>query len=224
MIRKSCAKFLRSRLVMLVLPVLWVALAGLPACDKNSDQPERRYCDSTGCYACNGDKCYPVAGEPSKPDPGKNAPCDNDAACGAGKLCNLGTCTPVCTDNSSCASGQACIAGRCRPGDSAQCGVAGARCTTDAQCSADQSCVNHACATRCPASGPCALGQICQAGSCVEDPQPKTAQCVFDTDCGVNAKGSGFRCVNSYCLPTCTDSNTCTGGASCVKGLCRGSR
>lgn len=219
MARKSCAQFLRSRLAIVALPFLCAALASLSACDKSSDQPERRYCDQSGCYACQGSNCYPVPGEPTKPNPGNVTTCDSDAACGAGKLCNLGRCEPACSSDSSCASGLACISGRCRPSDSAQCGVAGARCTTDSQCGANQRCAGRVCATTC-SDGKCPAGQVCSAGACVEDPSPASAQCVFDTDCG-GGKG-GFRCINSYCKPTCTSDSACAGtGLSCVRGVCR---
>jgi hypothetical protein len=223
MVRKSCAQFLRSRLMFLSLPMMLAVLVGLSACDNNNAQPDRQYCDSSGCYACNGGNCYPVPGQPTKPSPpGMTTTCDNDAACGTGQLCNLGTCTPSCSADSNCSSGQSCISGRCRPSGSAQCGIAGAECAAESStCSASQTCVSGNCATLCP-QGSCALGQICNSGACVEDPSPKSPQCVFDTDCP-GTKG-GFRCVNAYCLSTCTDSSTCVGGASCLQGLCRGSR
>jgi hypothetical protein len=43
-----------------------------------------------------------------------------------------------------------------------------------------------------------------------------------DADCG-GGKG-GFRCINAYCLATCTAATDCTAGASCFKGVCRGGR
>lgn len=220
MARNSSAQFIRSRLAVVALPLIMAAFASLAACDKNNDQPDRRYCDQSGCFACNGDRCYPVPGDPAKPDPGTISTCDNDAACGADKVCNLGLCTPSCKDNSSCANTEACISGRCRPSGSAQCGIVGAGCTTDSQCTSSQRCVSNRCATSCPDSK-CPTGQVCQAGSCIEDPSPKTSECVFDTDCA-SGKG-GFRCINAYCLATCADSSSCTGGSTCLKGVCRGS-
>src|SRR3569832_236522 len=70
MARNSFAQFIRSRLAVVALPLIMAALASLAACDKNNDQPDRRYCDQSGCFACNGDRCYPVPGDPAKPDPG----------------------------------------------------------------------------------------------------------------------------------------------------------
>jgi Cys-rich repeat protein len=206
----------------LATPLLLAVLGLFSACDKDGDQKNtRRYCDTTGCFECVSDRCYPVPGEPAKPDQptgGTVTTCDNDAACGDAKVCNLGRCEPACRDNSACASGSACISGRCRPAGAEQCGVGGALCSSDAQCGTGRVCVAKACATACPDSK-CPVGQVCSAGACVEDPSPASPQCTFDLDCG-----GGFRCINAYCLPTCTDSKQCSGGASCVKGTCRGSR
>lgn len=212
-----------GRISALVLPLLLAVLGVTAGCDKDNNQTERRYCDSGGCYACIGDKCYPVPGDPAKPDPvpGNNTTCDSDAKCATGSLCNLGKCQPACGSDSSCAMGETCISGRCRPAGSQQCGIAGAICSTDAQCGTDRRCVNSACASNCTTDS-CALGQVCSAGSCVEDPAPKAAQCTFDADCGTG-KG-GYRCVNAYCLPTCSTSTQCKTGASCVSGICRGNR
>lgn len=211
-----------SRLVSRFATPLLLAVLGLfSACDKDNDQQvTRRYCDSGGCFECVSDRCYPVPGDPAKPDTPAATPttCDNDAACGAAKVCNLGRCEASCVDNTSCASGTECVAGRCRPAGSPQCGVAGALCSADAQCGTGRTCVDRACATACPDSK-CATGQVCKTGACVEDPSPASPQCVFDVECG-----GGFRCVNAYCLPSCSDSKQCSGGASCVKGLCRGNR
>jgi hypothetical protein len=224
MARMSCVQFLRSRLAIAALPLFCAAFVSLSGCDKPTDQPTRRYCDQSGCYECSSSdtsRCYPVAGEPVKPEPGPVASCDNDAACGAAKVCNLGKCEAACTDDKSCASGLACISGRCRPSDSASCGTAGARCTGDVQCGTNARCVDRVCAANCNA-GKCPTGQICDSGSCVEDKSPTTPQCVFDNDC--NAGKGGFRCVNAYCLAVCADSSTCQNGTSCLKGICRGTR
>lgn len=225
MARKFAAQLLRSRLAIAALPLFCAAFVSLSGCDKPTDKPTRRYCDQSGCYECSDsstNSCYPVAGEPVKPDPGPISTCDNDAACGAAKVCNLGKCEPSCTDDKACAAGQACISGRCRPSDSATCGTSGARCTTDTQCGSSQKCVGRVCATNCADSSKCASGQVCSSGSCIEDPSPAMPQCTFDTDCN-SAKG-GFRCINAYCLAVCADSSSCQNGASCLKGVCRGTR
>jgi hypothetical protein len=225
----------RSRLSSIAMPWALPALLSLlglgvlAGCDDKNDNnlSERRYCDSSGCYACTSDnRCYPVPGDPAKPDPipnpgPGNGTCDNDASCGAGNLCNLGHCEPGCADDAHCSSGETCVSGRCRPMGAPQCGIAGALCTADAQCGANSKCVNRACATNCTANE-CALGQVCSAGSCIEDPSPASPQCQYDLDCGAG-KG-GFRCVNAYCLPTCKVNTDCQGNAVCTKGLCRGNR
>lgn len=219
---RKCFSFLeRSGLALLAVPLLCAVLGSLSGCDKGGDTTERRYCDQSGCYACRGDRCYPVPGDPAKPAPPDITTCDNDAACGADRLCNLGKCEAACKDNSACASGLSCVSGRCRPSDAASCGVARALCTDDTQCGANQKCINRACANSC-AANKCPTGQICDKGSCIDDPSPASPQCNFDADCGAG-KG-GFRCINAYCLPTCAATADCATGATCFKGVCRGGR
>lgn len=221
--RSGLASFFKPFALPALLTVLGFGV--LAGCDQNNASNERRYCDQTGCYACQDNNCYPVPGDPAKPTPppGSNGSCDNDAACGAGNLCNLGHCQPQCSSDTACASGESCISGRCRPMGAPQCGIAGALCTADAQCGPSRTCVASACATSCTNNAKaCALGQVCQAGACIEDPSPASPQCQYDLDCA-GGKG-GFRCVNAYCLPTCSDSAQCQGGAACVKGLCRANR
>ena len=202
-----------------LLGVVLIA-CGIAACNK--DQNQRDYCDATGCYHCANGSCYPVPGQPTVTGPGTATACDNDSACGAGQVCNLGTCQAACSGDSDCKSGDVCISGRCRPSTSTQCGVSGALCTGDAQCGSGRTCVGNACAASCQADATkCVPGQVCQNGACVEDPHPAMAQCVFDYDC---SKGQGFRCINAYCLPQCSDNTACTGGAACIKGVCRADR
>lgn len=221
MARKQALSFTSTRFALLAVPFLAAVLGGFAGCDKDSAQPERRYCDNGGCYACKGESCYPVPGDPAKPVPPVVTTCDSDAVCGTDRLCNLGRCEAACKDNTACQSGMACVSGRCRPSDAASCGIARGGCTADAQCGADQKCANHTCAKTC-ADGKCATGQVCASGLCVEDPAPTAAQCVFDNDC--NSGKGGFRCVNAYCLPTCVDTKECGAGASCFRGVCRGGR
>ena len=200
----------QGRFAALLLPLFLSVMGVMSGCDKDNNQAERRYCDAGGCYACVGDKCYPVPGDPAKPDPvpGNGKACDTDAACKAGSLCNLGKCETACGADTNCATGETCISGHCRPAGAQQCGT-------------NRRCVSRACASNCTTDS-CALGQVCSAGSCIEDPAPKSAQCLYDADCGAG-KG-GFRCVNAYCLPTCATSTQCKSGASCVSGICRASR
>jgi len=221
MARKSYSFVVRARMALLAVPALCAVLGGLSGCDKSTEEAERRYCDQSGCFACRGDRCYPVAGDPVKPTPPDVSSCDNDAACGADKLCNLGKCEAACKDNSACKSGYSCLSGRCRPSDAASCGIARALCSDDTQCGTNQKCVNRTCALSC-ASGKCPTGQVCDSGACVDDPAPKSPECSFDADCG-GGKG-GFRCINAYCLATCSATTDCASGGTCFKGVCRGGR
>ncbi len=197
-----------------------VLTLGLGACN-NDPKPSRQYCDQTGCYACMGDQCYPIPGNPTMPPPGQVTTCDNDSACGDGNVCNLGTCQAGCKADGDCQSGYTCISGRCRPGGSATCGVAGAYCTAGTNCGTSRSCVAGACASACTDASKCVLGQVCSNGACIEDPAPQASQCQYNMDCG---GGSGFRCINAYCLKNCAASTDCDSGAACVKGACRADR
>ena len=135
MLRTAISRAGTSRLSTVVVPFALALLSALPGCEKDPEQAERRYCDQSGCYACLGENCYPVPGDPTKPaDPppaGTVTSCDSDAVCGANRVCNLAKCVDACKDSSSCKSGENCMSGRCRPSDSAICGVAGALCTID---------------------------------------------------------------------------------------------
>ena len=198
--------------------LLLTSMGLLAAC--NNDQ-NRSYCDSSGCYTCNGNQCYPTQGNPNNPNPPSSA-CADDSNCPAGEVCNLGTCQSACQADSNCTSGDVCISGRCRPSGSASCGVAGAICNASGSpaCGANQRCMNGSCGSLCP-NGQCANGQVCSGGACEEDPSPAQAQCLFDLDCGA---AGGFKCVNAYCLPRCSADTDCSGVAVCLKGLCRGGR
>lgn len=195
------------------------ALLGLSACQKD-DTVTRKYCDNTGCFECQGDRCYPAPGDPAKPDPNGVTSCGDDSACGAGRVCNLGRCEASCQTDANCQAGASCVTGRCRPTGSPTCGVAGSFCKADAQCGASARCVNGGCAKSCAQGDSCGLGQACVNSACIDDPSPMVAQCQFDYDC--SAGKGGFRCVNAACLPTCADAKACVGtGLSCVKGVCR---
>ena len=71
------------------------------------------------------ENCYPVPGDATKPSMRRPLRCrrDSDAACGAGRVCDIGKCVAACTDNSACKVGNNCVAGRCRPTDAATCGL-----------------------------------------------------------------------------------------------------
>ena len=104
MLRTAISRAGTSRLSSMVMPLVVALLSALPGCDKEPGQAERRYCDQSGCYACVGENCYPVPGDPTKPTdppPGSVTTCDSDAICGAGRVCNL---APVASVTSASAS------------------------------------------------------------------------------------------------------------------------
>jgi hypothetical protein len=191
----------------------------LGACNNGQQQQTRSYCDSTGCYNCIGDQCYPTSGNPTTTNPAPGTACTSDAACGSGNVCNLGLCQAGCGADTDCTSGDTCISGRCRPAGSATCGTAGAFCAAATNCGSERSCVAGSCASACAADADCVLGQVCSNSACVNDPSPKVAQCLFDIDCANGA--GGFRCINAYCMKNCTATSDCKSGATCLQGTCR---
>ena len=134
--------------------------------------------------------------------------CLNDTLCGAGFLCEAGTCARArCTTRTDCPEGQYCTsatAGRCleyQPCDS------NAACGPNSECRAFSG-------AACPPGFDCAT-KLCQA----------LPRCLVDTDCAAAAY-----CRDSHCQPgaTCRTGLACPGGLTCVAnrcvpGVCRGS-
>ncbi len=145
------------------------------------------------------------------------APCQTDADCSGGKICNVGRCATPCAGESDCGSAQTCFAGRCYLGNGSTCGISAlALCSSSDICGEGRACSTGTCRGSCGQSSDCGLGQVCSAGACAEDPHPQAAQCVFNFDCG-----AGFRCINAYCHPLCASDGQCTGTNVCDHGVCR---
>lgn len=140
---------------------------------------------------------------------GKCAACNLDADCGEGVNCVAGICggSAGCTANADCASaatGPVCdvTRGRC------------VACDTAADCAKPDSslCTNQQCV---PVT-PCTNSLGCTAPTPVCDTSTAPGHCVACTtseDCV--ASGTGLTCANSQCVPSCTSSDTCTGGLLC---------
>lgn len=126
--------------------------------------------------------------------------CLNDQTCGAGFVCEAGTCArAACATKADCPSGQYCTsatAGRC---------LEYQPCTSTAECGPNTEC-------RAFASGACPPGFDCATKICQELPR-----CLVDTDCSATAY-----CQDAHCQPTsaCSESVACASGLTCVAGRC----
>jgi hypothetical protein len=157
------------------------------------------YCDSTGCYDCDGYGCAPrkpnVTPPPSCGAKGCASVCSTDAQCRVTEACISGACAvkpvvtaPECKVASECGVGRTCTAGTC-----GTCGGGSANgpcpCAKDAECK---------------------TGNVCQAGACT----PKANVCQFASECA-----EGDQCSNGQCVSACAGT-TCAAGSTCVKGGC----
>jgi hypothetical protein len=210
------------------LPFALLLLLGLAACGD-----ETEFCDTSGCYACDGMSCRQL------PAPGScviNADCGRDeyvcrdgacvpddrtcgelgcscvltGACDEGFVCTGGECRPedeVCRFDYACGAGLVCVDGRC---------YAGCELTTD--CAEGQSCVNGACtpdAIPCTPDAECAEGQVCLDGGCLTG-------CTTDAQCGAEEFCDGGHCrYDDRFTPFCSADADCQPGHICVEGLCR---
>ena len=173
--------------------------------------PDRYYCDDTGCFSCDAYGCSNVT------PPSKQA-CTGNASCPAGSVCTSLGCTLVCVDDNACPKGEVCKAGVCAPPTSST--PEKKECSTKADCGADKACVAGACQTcggtsgPCPCAGPsdCGDGQQCVAGACTS---PQNA-CKFSSECG-----DGKLCADGQCLPACGPAGQCAAGNTCDKGVCK---
>jgi Cys-rich repeat protein len=171
----------------------------------------RYYCDSSGCYNCDGYGCHPV----NPPNP---TTCTGDKSCLQNQICTTKGCATICKADTDCAQGQTCQNGLCSaptvtPGDPLQC-------TTKADCSAGEECVGNKCQACGGTNGPCSCGtnadcsggQVCAGGLCTD---PSNA-CKYSSECG-----QGKVCADGECLVDCSQGQACPQGMSCSsKGVC----
>lgn len=212
---------------------------GFPPCSRQSDCGAGQVCTTIGCcpgchsdadcpsgQSCNpslaGNFCAPQGSNPT-PNPPAQGPgpnptarnCLADNECAAGQVCNIGTCVRACGASNPCPGTQTCSGGRCYVGGTS-CGTATlALCSASAACGAGRVCAAGQCHASC-SGATCPLGQVCSSGTCIDDPNPATPQCAFDSDCGV-----AFRCLNANCHPLCGADDQCSAGNFCDQGVCR---
>ena len=108
----------------------------------------RYYCDSTGCFSCDGYGCSPV----TAPTP---QTCTGNKACASGETCTDKGCLKQCKVDTECAKGTVCLANFCQaPGSTTP--PTPKQCTSKADCSAGEQCAAGKCQACGGTNGPCA--------------------------------------------------------------------
>lgn len=174
----------------------------------------RYYCDSTGCFNCDGYGCSPVK-------PPVNNTCTGNKSCGAGEVCTTTGCVKQCPGgkDTECPQGTVCKANLCvaptdPPPDPKQC-------TTKADCNSGEQCQGGKCVACGGSNGPCSCavntdcdaGQVCSGGIC----KSSSTVCKYSSECG-----AGKVCADGQCLVDCSkDAKVCAAGEICSpKGVC----
>lgn len=221
---------------------LGVFVAG---CSDETSAGYSSYCDSTGCYSCDGYGCTQTS-----PPPSSGSSCTTDANCPTGNVCNAGVCAPASTpvadagtsspdadtkptcggDLGPCAckvsadckdSGQVCVAGSCTNASNA--------CRYSSECGTGKICADGQCLTSCTTT--CTDGYTCTKGVCAPNAPTCDAgncapSCAKDTDCGAgNYCNQGACVVDTRPQPNCTTDAQCGGTSGtpkkCLGGFCK---
>jgi hypothetical protein len=164
-------------------------------------------CTCAGTVCGPHDTCCATGCRDLMNDPSSCGACGK--ACAAGELCVGGQCqcgTAACTSDQSCCNGQ------CTPtaGDARNCGACGNSCRPGESCVTSQC----KCVLGDGTSATCLGNQTCCNDGCF-DLSNDAGHCGSCT----SACGSGYgcvmgKCVQTSCLPPCTQGNTCA-GTSC---------
>ncbi len=134
-------------------------------------------------------------------------PCENDADCGEGEVCDEGLCVPApeCVEDADCDPGEICVNEECVPD---------LECVEDLDCDPGEICVDNECVpdVECVEDLDCDPGEICVDNECVPD-----LECVEDADCD-----TGEICVDNECVPDleCVEDADCDTGEICVDNEC----
>ncbi len=173
-------------------------------------------------------------------------PCDDGQACSESDICSDGVCagtavgcddgnpcttdscdddsgcvfihnTAPCDDGDVCTLGDRCADGSCRGGDAIEC-EDGNPCTDDA-CDPASGCVYTNNEDSCDDGQACSENDHCSNGVCVGDSE---LDCDDQNPCTEDHCDDALECVYSYNLALCDDSNACTAGDACDKGVCAG--
>lgn len=201
----------------------------LSACSQES-----YYCDTTGCFRCDGAGCREVT-------PTGRVACDCADLCAVGSTCTDLGCTIECDADADCgdtgtrcdaASGlclgvrETATAFNCNCGPSMPCpegeglvcrdDVCVPGCESTEDCDANEVCVDAMCVPTvtpdCSATAPCTGGLECVDGEC----RAPSATCQFSSECG-----AGRICVDQHCTVGCDATTPCPTGSVCETGYCR---
>lgn len=201
----------------------------------------------TGCAPVGGAsmerECVPVVQKTNERCDNIDNDCDgvvdNGNLCGAGEVCDKGTCVAACNSGEFkcspplecnpagycvepackdlvCNDGQVCRGGKCIGG------------CEGAVCPAGQECQLGRCVELC-AGVKCGEDQVCEKGACIsactcrtcptgEVCDTKSLHCV-DTGCETKTCAASEICVMGQCQDKCAGA-LCPGGAACANGVC----
>jgi hypothetical protein len=181
---------------------------------------EEYYCDSSGCYTCDGVGCRAAT-------PPIRAMCRGDFECATNQTCTTLGCVTSCTTN-NCPRGWVCrmipntSTGQClAPTEPIPTPTPGT-CRSNADCPSGVMCSNGVCVrntcnpttSSCPCTDntQCTSGQTCVGGRCILT----SDTCRFNAQCG-----TGRVCVNQQCRVACSATSPCPAGQTCnTEGVC----
>ncbi len=177
------------------------ALVGCPGPNPSN------YCDSTGCYECDGYGCHPA--NPTVDGGADGGTCTSKADCTPGNDCVGGSCKPAarpstCSTKADCKSTEACVDGTCTAVQNS--------CTSASECGDGRLCADGQCVASCT-NGSCDSGFSCKSGVCIPD---VGASCSSDAQCTAAAPV----CAGGHCKAQCSIDSECGSGKYCNQGVC----
>ncbi|HEY3356229.1 MAG TPA: hypothetical protein VGQ83_23455 [Polyangia bacterium] len=205
-----------------------LGMSGCSGCDGATYYPG--YCDTTGCYACNGpNECWQVS----------HPACGTDLECAANEKCTDIGCALPCTSDAQCVNGEVC------DGTTDFCAPPGVTpnvidpntnnthntvpvpesCTTDEECQRANPalvCDNGKCIDACTSDADCPADYVCApCGKCTPKDTPTCGDArnycdaTQATSCGPNRA-----CLTGHCHLTCDGQSPCPIGQVCTSGVC----
>jgi hypothetical protein len=213
MSKMSILRFRGSQFALFALVSLGLLVAG---CAR-----EDSFCDSEGCYVCDGLGCREA-------EPPERTQCRGDFECEQGTVCTDMGCVSTCSSEDGCPEGTLCRqvseglemclsptepSPEPQPGEcerSEDCGDPGLICR-DGLCEPDdRECGDAGC--DCSETGACSEGFYCIDGQC----RSEENVCRFNTECGPDRV-----CLDGECAAECGPDRACPQGQQCEEGICR---